>query len=106
MDSKKRLDFYRRFLYEVGSLPTEKGAAINQEIYEKEKDADFKLTKIGRFRLRTRYFTDSGVLGTKEFVTNCYWRFQHHFTCKHEKKPRPIKGLEGIFSMKKLRENL
>lgn len=106
MDADKRLDYYRRFLYEVGWLPTEKGASISTEILEKEEKGEFKISKIDRFRNRTRYFTDSGVIGTKAFVSKCYWRFQHHFTCRHEKKPQAIKGLEDVFSLKKLRENL
>jgi REP element-mobilizing transposase RayT len=106
MSPKQRLRYYRRFVYGVGSLPSEKGAKIASEIIEKEEENDFELKASDRFRYRTRYFTDSGVIGTKEFVSNCYRMFQHHFTCRHEKKPKPIKGLNGVFSLKKLRENL
>ena len=42
---------------------------------------------------RTRYFTDSGIIGSKEFVFTNYQRFKHLFYSKHEKKPKPIKGL-------------
>ncbi len=106
LNPEQRLRYYRRFVYEVGSLPSDKGAKISPEILAKEEKTNFELKATDRFRYRTRHFTDSGVIGTKEFVSACYWRFQHHFTCRHEKKPRPIKGLDGVFSLKKLRENL
>jgi hypothetical protein len=106
MNPEQRLHHYRRFVYGAGALPSEKGAKIDPEIIEKEEKNDFELKRIDRFRYRTRYFTDSGVIGTKEFVSNCCRLFQHHFTCRHEKKPKPIQGLIGVYSLKKLRENL
>jgi hypothetical protein len=53
---------------------------------------------------RTRYFTDSGIIGSKEFVAENYQRFKHLFHSKHKKKPKPIKGLDGIYSLKRLLE--
>ena len=53
---------------------------------------------------RTRYFTDSGIIGSKEFVGTIYQRFKHLFFSKHEKKPKPIKGLGGMYSLKRLSE--
>ena len=53
---------------------------------------------------RTRYFTDSGVIGSKEFVSKTYMRFKHHFISKNEKKPKPVKGLSGVYSLKRLSE--
>jgi len=59
-----------------------------------------------RFRYRTRYLTDSGIIGSKEFVSANYQRFKNLFESKHEKKPKPIKGLDGIYSLKRLSEVL
>jgi hypothetical protein len=56
------------------------------------------------YSYRTRYFTDSGVIGSKEFVSKTYMRFKHHFNSKNEKKPKPVKGLEGMYSLKRLSE--
>ena len=44
--------------------------------------------EISRVRYRTRYFTDSGIIGSKEFVAENYQRFKHLFYSKHEKKPQ------------------
>jgi hypothetical protein len=57
-----------------------------------------------RFRYRTCYFTDSGIIGSKKFVAENYQQFKHLFYSKHEKKPKPIKGLDGIYSLKRLSE--
>jgi putative transposase len=92
--SKDRLRFYRRFVYEKGSID---GLA-------EEKDRGFEMGAVDRFRYRTRYFTDSGIIGTKSFVLRYYRVFKHHFSSRHEKRPRTIQGLEGIYSLKRLSE--
>jgi hypothetical protein len=60
------------------------------DFYGDERIREFELSKSDRFRYRTRYFTDSGIIGSKEFVTENYQRFKHLFFSKHEKNPRPI----------------
>jgi len=95
-DEKERLRYYRRFVYEMGSIRGVK----------KERQKDFELGGIDRFRYRTRYFTDSGIIGTKAFVERVYQDFKHHFTSRHEKRPKGIKGLEGVYSLKRLAENI
>jgi len=55
-----------------------------------------------RFRYRTRYFTDSGIIWSKDYVNRIYQEFKHIFTSKHEKLPKRIKGLDGIYSLKRL----
>ena len=104
---KERIRRYRRYVYEAGSLNRpEKGSVkvIKDKVLEKERSRAFELSKSDRFRYRTRYFTDSGIIGSKEFVSTNYRRFKHLFYSKHEKKPKPIKGLEGMYSLKRLSE--
>ena len=52
----------------------------------------------------TRYFADSGIIGTKEFVSENYRRFKDVFMSKREKMPRPVAGLDGVYSLKRLAE--
>jgi putative transposase len=107
MNAKERTRRYRRYVYEAGSLNRpEKGKAkvIADKILEKERSRGFELGKSDRLRYRTRYFTDSGIIGSKEYVAQSYKRFKHLFYSKHEKKPKPIKGLVGIYSLKRLSE--
>jgi len=104
---KERIRRYRRYVYEAGSLnQPEKGTVkvIGEKLLEKERSRGFELSKNDRFRYRTRYFTDSGIIGSREFVSANYQRFKTLFESKHEKKPKPIKGLDGIYSLKKLSE--
>jgi hypothetical protein len=77
---KERVRRYHRYLYEAGAIS--------------------RPDKMHR----TRYFTDSGIIGSKEFVGTIYQRFKHLFFSKHEKKPKPIKGLGGMYSLKRLSE--
>jgi len=91
---KERLRNFRRFVYEKGEL----------EGFEKEHKRDFEVGKVDRFLLRTRYFTDSGIIGSKAYVSGLYLAFKDHYSARREKVPKPIRGLEGVYSLKRLAE--
>lgn len=93
-NNNARLRYYRKFLYEKGNI----------EGLEKERERGYELSRFDRFLCRTRYFTDSGVIGSKVFVNRVYRQFKDNFTSKHEKKPKIIRGLEGVYSLKRLSE--
>jgi putative transposase len=92
--ARERLRHYRQFVYEKAGL----------DGLDKERERDFELGKVDRFLLRTRYFTDSGIIGSKVFVSSLYQTFKDRFSSKHEKKPKVIRGLNGIYSLKRLSE--
>jgi len=109
MDEDEKLRRYRRYVYEAGALNMPDKSfpgTVENEAAEKEEDSEFNLNRIKRFKSRTRYFSDSGIIGSKKFVALNYQRFKNHFQCKHEKKPKPIKGLDGVYSLKRLSELL
>ena len=104
---RERIRRYRRYVYEAGALnrPDRMQAKIiDDKVIAKERRKEFEVRRIDRFRYRTRYFTDSGIIGSKEFVSAKYQRFRNLFYSKHEKKPKPIKGLDGMYSLKRLSE--
>ena len=106
-NKKERIRHYRRYVYEAGALnrPDKMQASvIDPRVVAKERRKGFEITRFSRFRYRTRYFSDSGIIGSKKFVSETYERFKHLFYSKHEKKPRPIKGLDGMYSLKRLSE--
>ena len=88
LSDRVRLDRYIQFVYEKAGLKQE------QNLNERSR----------RFLSRTRYFTDSAIIGKKEFVSSCFRRFRDYFTCRREKKPVPISGLIGVYSLKRLTE--
>ena len=94
--ARVRLAHYRRFVYEKGGLI--------KEVEDRSKGLE--LNGVDRFRYRTRYFTDSGIIGTKEFVSRFYQAFKGNFSSKHEKRPRLIQGLNGVYSLKRLSESI
>ena len=77
---------------------------IKAKTVEKERKRDFEISRTDRFLYRTRYFTDSGIIGSREYVSVTYQQFKHLFQSKHEKKPKSVKGLDGVFSLKRLSE--
>jgi putative transposase len=105
---KERLRKYQRYVYEAAAIKRSRGKSCvmtDEKIIEKESKTDFKNTRAYKFRYRTRYFSDSGVIGSKAFVSKNYKQFKDIFNSKHEKKPKPIKGLVGIYSLKRLSES-
>jgi len=93
-NANERLSHYRKFLYEKGEISD----------VAKEQARGFKLNEFDKFRYRTRYFIDSGIIGSREFVERIYQRFRDYFLTDKEKKPKAIKGLDGIYSLKNLSE--
>ncbi len=107
MDANERLRRYRRYVYEAGALdrPDRNMAkVIDSDIIENERQKNYEISRIDRFMYRTRYFSDSGIIGTKEFVSGKYQRFKDVFMSKREKVPKSIAGLDGIYSLKRLSE--
>ena len=107
LDAGERLRRYRRYVYEAGALDrADKGSAkvIEKDIVEDERKKDYEIKRIDRFRYRTRYFTDSGIIGTKEFVSVHYQKFKNLFMSKNDKVPKPVSGLNGVYSLKRLSE--
>ena len=109
LDSAERLARYRRYVYGAGAIARPENPSaktIDSDILQKEREADFNLDRINRFRYRTRYFSDSGIIGTKAFVSEYYRQFKNLFSSKNDKRPKPIKGIEGVFSLKRLSESI
>jgi REP element-mobilizing transposase RayT len=105
MDAEERLKRYRRYVYEAGALnrgDRDFVKVIDNDPLEIERQKNYAISRIDRFRSRTRYFTDSGIIGTKEFVSENYQRFKDIFMSKREKIPRPVAGLDGVYSLKRL----
>ena len=107
LEAKQGLRGYRRYVYEAGAIDRSeigKRNIIETAVVEKERKKAFKITRVDRFQYRTRYFTDSGIIGTKEFVSTNYHRFKDMFMSKRDKIPKVIAGLDGIYSLKRLAE--
>ena len=75
LDANERLKSYRRYVYEAGAInrPDKMQAkVISAKVVAKERKKDFEISRVCRFRYRIRYFTDSGIIGSKEFVAENY----------------------------------
>ena len=104
---KERIRRYRRYVYESGAISRPdkiQARVIDDKLVAKARKKKIEISRISRSRYRTRYFTDSGIIGTKEFVSENYRRFKEVFMSKREKIPRPVAGLDGVYSLKRLAE--
>jgi len=93
---------YREFVYETGAVDAGKGAVIDQKVVDRERKRKYKLSRADRFRYRSRYFTDAGIIGSREFVGEVFDHVKHLLGSKDERKFTPVSGLDGVYSMKRL----
>ena len=94
---------YRRFVYEVGSLERSDGKRpIPKAISGKEERAGYRITRPALFRYRSRYFTESVVLGSRVFVKALYRRLQPCLKTRKDRAPVRVQGSEGLYSLKRL----
>jgi hypothetical protein len=102
-DEKEIVRKYREFVYETGAVDAGKGAKIDPKIVKQERKRKYELSRQDKFLYRSRYFTDAGIIGSKEFVKSMFDRFKHLLNCKPERKFTSVGGIEGVYSMKRLK---
>ncbi|MBM4311483.1 MAG: hypothetical protein FJ119_11140 [Deltaproteobacteria bacterium] len=102
LNTGERLRRYRQYVYEVGELETGHGARIAPGIAEQERRKGYALTRKDRFLRRSRYFTDSAVIGSREFVLESFQRFRTALNISKDRLPKRVAGLEGMYSLKRL----
>ena len=100
---EQRLAKYRQFVYEVGEIKTEKGKSLAPHIVAREAGKGYLPTGSDRFLRRTRYFTDSGIIGSREFVRS-FWQVLRSKDDNPDKQPARISGLVGVFSLRRLND--
>ena len=93
---------YRRFVYETGAMDTGKGKPMDESVVKREKAKDFRLTRAELFVRRCRYFTDSGIIGSREFVADAFLNVRHLLKSKDTRRFTRVGGIDGVYSMKKL----
>ncbi|WP_217640388.1 transposase [Desulfoluna spongiiphila] len=101
-DALMQFRTYREYLYHVGAIEKRGKANISKKVLDEEIAAGFEMTRVRRFRYRTRYFTDSGVIGSRAFVEASYETFRDHFQTTRDKIPKRVTGIEGMYSLKRL----
>ena len=101
-DPEEIMRAYREFVYETGALNTGKGKVMDAALVQAERMKKFLLTRTERFKYRTRYFTDSGIIGSKAFVREVFDEVKHLLGSKDERRFTPVAGVKGMYSMKKL----
>ncbi|VFQ46434.1 transposase [Desulfoluna butyratoxydans] len=101
-DGVSQIRTYREYLYHLGAIEKRGAAKISKEVLDAEAAEGFELNRVRRFRYRSRYFTDSGVIGSRAFVEACYDVFKDRFHTTREKIPKRVRGIEGMYSLKRL----
>jgi hypothetical protein len=104
LDSGEIVRKYREFVYETGAVDAGKGAVLDRKVVERERKRKYRVSRVDRFRYRSRYFTDAGIIGSREFVGEVFDQVKHLLGSKDERRFKPVSGLDGVYSMKRLQE--
>ena len=100
---------YRRVLYCKGASPAPgKGGSagiISEKHWKREMERGARLPVAAAVRCRVRYFTDGGVIGSREYVQDIFESFRAQFGSKRRSGPRRMKGSdwEGLTVLRDLR---
>ena len=68
----------------------------DNDIIEKERQNDYEINRIDRFMYRSLYFTDSGIIGAKGFVS------RKHLVIVHRIVHVMLKGLKAFHILQKV----
>ncbi len=108
---KEKRIFYRKYMYQVGSedhfrlrdgnVVVDK--KIPDELYDKAEEKDFQYSFKEEFMHQCRYFSDSLIIGTHEFVEFIHSQYKNKLFEKRKRRFYKMKGFENIYSMRDLR---
>lgn len=101
-DACERLRLYREFVYETGAMDTGKGAVMDENVVAAARKSRYVLGDIELFKYRCRYFTDSGVIGSKEFVEKVEGKLRKVVPGRKERTANRFKGVDGVYTLKRL----
>ena len=86
---------YRRVLYcnWASAAPGKGGSGgiISYKHWKREMDRGARLPVAAAVRCRVRYFTDGGVIGSREYVQNIFESFRAQFGSTRRSGPRGMK---------------
>ncbi|SCY29224.1 transposase [Desulfoluna spongiiphila] len=101
-DHGARLRNYREFLYHAGAIEKKGKASIPETVLDEERSQGFEVSRITLLRQRSRYFTDSGIIGSRAFVETTYGGFKAKCRSSRDKIPKRVKGFDGMYSLRRL----
>ncbi len=99
----ERLRLYREYVYRSGALDSLKGKAMDERIVERASSTNFHYTPTDRLRMRTRWFTDSAILGSRAFIAHLG---QQLGLASESRRPKRIPGGDDMYSFRRLSELL
>ena len=103
VSASERLRMYREYVYRTGAVDAGKGKTLDQRILERAESKNFQYTRADRFAMRTRWFTDSAIIGSKAFVSDIANKLD---LASEKRSPKRVSGLEDIFAFRRLSELL
>lgn len=93
---------YKEFIYETGAMDVDVNNISESEITKRKRIKNDPLIRAITFSRRCRYFTNSGVLGSHDFVKKVFDKVKHTLQSKDTRKFVALYGVQDVYSMKRL----
>jgi len=77
---------------------------MDQKIVARERKKNFEMKRFELFCYRTKYFSDAGILGSKEFVQEVFDQVKYLLKSKNERKFIALTGADEVYSIKRLKK--
>jgi putative transposase len=105
----EKMQHYRKLLFCTSGVSGHSDKkALTKEQIQKQLDNDAVLALSEILRLKVRYMTDGGVLGSREYVNTIFVRFRRHFGKRRRDGARSMKGADwgGLMVLRALRNKV
>lgn len=93
---------YKEFIYETGAMSIDLSSISDSELTKRKRVKGDPLVRAATFSRRCRYFTDSGVLGSHDFVKEMFERVKHSLGSKDTRRFSLVHGVCDLYSMRRL----
>jgi len=112
--NNEKLIFYRKYMYQMGNEQHYKKYGefvqverkIPDKIFEDVENNNFQYTFKEQFMHRCRYFSDSLIIGSHDFVKFMHAQYKNKLFEKRIRRFPKMKGFNTIYSMRELRKNV
>jgi len=107
----EKLVFYRKYMYQIGKEKYYKidggevisASPIPEDAYKQAENNGFQYTYKEQFMHRCRYFSDSLIIGSHDFVKVIHSQYKNKLFDKRKRRFPKMRGFENIYSMRELK---
>ncbi len=96
------VSMYKKFIYDTGAMSVDLSNISESDLSKRKRVKGDHIVRAATFSRRCRYFTDSGVFGSHDFVKEIFERVKHSLGSKDTRRFSLVHGVGDVYSMRRL----